>query len=292
MLSWTLLPRILLINARLNRAGLAVFSGVLTEQPPTRVSTMKLLLVLVLALLSGCNANVMRPNQPKAQVDMVKEAFWDYVAKATSTAEDSLKLIRQSELGKEVNTLISESTGAINKFTEALRSQATLDFTSRFFEQAEQLKIRLEKDLKALGANLQPYADEVVTHLQKQVEELKKEASAYAETLDSEALKAAVLRKSQELKGHLDKNVDQLQTQMVPYSQELKQKMETSLEDFRRNMTPLFQSFHSQLTEKSQQFQERLVPYGEELRAKLNVDTQNLKDQLAALWNSFTKLTQ
>lgn len=33
---------------------------------------------------------------------MVKDAFWDYVAKASMTAEDSLKQITQSQLGKEV----------------------------------------------------------------------------------------------------------------------------------------------------------------------------------------------
>lgn len=53
-------------------------------------------------LSPGCNANIMWQNQPSRQVDMVKDAFWDYVAKATFTAEDSLQQIRQSELGKEV----------------------------------------------------------------------------------------------------------------------------------------------------------------------------------------------
>lgn len=50
----------------------------------------------------GCHANIVWHNQPKPQVEMVKDAFWDYVAKATMTAEDSLKQIRQSELGSEV----------------------------------------------------------------------------------------------------------------------------------------------------------------------------------------------
>lgn len=53
-------------------------------------------------LSSGCNANIVWQSQPKHQVDMVKDAFWDYVAKATTTAEDSLKQIRQSELGRDV----------------------------------------------------------------------------------------------------------------------------------------------------------------------------------------------
>lgn len=40
-------------------------------------------------------------DQPLPNMDMVKDAFWDYVAKATFTAEDALQKIKQSELGQE-----------------------------------------------------------------------------------------------------------------------------------------------------------------------------------------------
>ncbi|XP_061659048.1 apolipoprotein A-IV a [Syngnathoides biaculeatus] len=257
-----------------------------------RVLVMNLVLVFALALFTGCDAKITQQNQPKPPADMVKDAFWDYVAKATWIAGDSLALIRESDLGKEINTLISGSNDAFNRFAEVLRTQVTQDFTSRFFEQAEQLKIRLEKDLSTTRAHLQPYADEAVTRFQEQVEDLKKEASSYAETMDSEALKAVLLRKSQELKTHLDKNFGKLQTQMIPYTEELKQKVENSLQEFQNNIMPLAQKFQSQLTEKTQEIQEKLVPYGEELRAKVDLDTQNLKEQLVALWESFTKLTR
>lgn len=53
-------------------------------------------------LSTVCNANLLWREPPKSNLDMVKDAFWDYVAKATLTAEDSLNQIRQSELGQEV----------------------------------------------------------------------------------------------------------------------------------------------------------------------------------------------
>lgn len=53
-------------------------------------------------LSTVCNANMLWQEQPKTNLDMVKDAFWDYYAKATHTAEDSLVMIRQSELGQEV----------------------------------------------------------------------------------------------------------------------------------------------------------------------------------------------
>ncbi|XP_070840997.1 apolipoprotein A-IV-like [Chaetodon trifascialis] len=256
---------------------------------------MKVFVVLALAVFTGCNANIVWQNQPKQQVDMVKDAFWDYVAKVTMTAEDSLKQIRRSQLGKDVNILVSESTDAITKLTDTLRTQVaplTQDLMSKFSQEAKRLKTRLEKDLTTAGVHLQPYAEELVADLQRQVEGLKKDAAPYANTMDPEALKAVLLQKSQELKGQLDKSVNRLQAQMVPYAEEIKEKMDQSLEEFQRSMVPLAQSFETQLTQKTQEIQQNLAPYGEELRAKLDADAQNMKRQLTALWESFTKMTQ
>lgn len=53
-------------------------------------------------LVAGCNANVTWHDQPKQKAEMVKDAFWDYVAKVTATAEESLKKMRESEMGQEM----------------------------------------------------------------------------------------------------------------------------------------------------------------------------------------------
>ncbi|XP_026156953.1 apolipoprotein A-IV a isoform X1 [Mastacembelus armatus] len=264
-------------------------------KPTDSNSTMKGLVILVLAVFSVCNANILWPEPPKSNMDMVKDAFWDYVAKMTLTAEDSLNQIRMSELGQEVNARISQSVDTVNQYIVTLRSQVaplTQNFMTQFTQEAEQLKARLEKDLTAVSTNLQPYAEQMVERLHMQVEELKKEANSYAEAMDPEALKTVLLQKSQELRGQLDKSVDELQTQMIPYTEEIRQKMEQSLEEFQRSMIPLAQSFETQLIQKSQEIQQNLAPYGEELKAKLDASTQDLQAQLAVLWESFTKRTQ
>lgn len=51
---------------------------------------------------TGCQANVLRSEEPKPQLDMVKDAFWDYYSKATKTAHDTLKTIKESEFGQKV----------------------------------------------------------------------------------------------------------------------------------------------------------------------------------------------
>lgn len=41
-------------------------------------------------------------DQPISNMDTMKNAFWDYVAKATLTTEEVLQKIRQSELGQDI----------------------------------------------------------------------------------------------------------------------------------------------------------------------------------------------
>ncbi|KAG7500861.1 apolipoprotein A-IV-like [Solea senegalensis] len=261
----------------------------------SELRVMKILVVLVLAVFTGCNARAVKQQQPKQQIDMVRDAFWDYVGKATSTAEDSLKQIRQSELGKEVNTLISESTNAVNHFSDAMRTQVaplTKDLMSKLSKEAQRLQLRLQKDLTTMGTNLQPYAEELASDLQKKVEDLRSEAVPYANAMDSDALRAILLQRSQELKLQLEKTVKELQGQVVPYTEEMKEKMEESVEEFQRSMIPMTQNFQSQLSQKTQEIQKNLAPLGEELRAKLDGDAQNLKKQLTTLWQSFTKMMQ
>lgn len=189
---------------------------------------------------------------------------------------------------------ISQSADTVNQYVAALRSHVaplTQDFMTRVSQESEQLKARLEKDLTDMSANLQPYSDMLV-QLQTQLEELKKEVAPLAEAMNPVALETILLQKSQELKGQLERNVNKLQAQMVPYTEEMKLKLEQSVEDFQKSVIPLAQSFELQLNQKTQEIQQNLVPLGEELKTKLEASAQDLETHLTALWESFTKKTQ
>ena len=51
---------------------------------------------------TACNADLLWQDPAQTSVVTVTHAFWDYVAKATTTAEESLQQIKQSALGQEV----------------------------------------------------------------------------------------------------------------------------------------------------------------------------------------------
>ncbi|KAJ0054927.1 hypothetical protein NL108_007123 [Boleophthalmus pectinirostris] len=213
---------------------------------------------------------------------MLKDAFWDYVSKATTAADESLKQIQQSELGKEVNTFISQSSEAVTRFSDALRTQVaplTQDLLQKFNKEARQMRKRLEKDLTTFTKKIEPYTQELVTELQKQIEDLQREAATFAETMDPETLKSTLIQKTESMSRDL-------QSQMGPYTDDMRQQMEKSLGDFQTSLMAMSQSFEAQMNEKM----DSLAPYGEEIRSKLELEAENMREQLEALWKSFTKM--
>lgn len=51
---------------------------------------------------TGCHANLFYADAPKPQLEVLTDVFWDYIAKATQTADDTLQMIRNSPIGQEV----------------------------------------------------------------------------------------------------------------------------------------------------------------------------------------------
>ena len=53
-------------------------------------------------VVTGCHANLFYADEPKPQLEQLTDAFWDYVAKATSTADDVVQTIRKTPFGEDI----------------------------------------------------------------------------------------------------------------------------------------------------------------------------------------------
>ncbi|XP_036393843.1 apolipoprotein A-IV-like [Megalops cyprinoides] len=253
---------------------------------------MKFIVVLALVAFTGCHANILWADEHQKQLEQAKDAFWDYVARATRTAESTLKDIRESQLGQEVNARIAESADVAKQYAVTLHSQVTplaQDLVTKISQEAELLKERLGKDLITVRDQLEPYSEELKSKIQQHVEKLRQELAPYTESLDTAALKATLLQKSEELKGSLEQSVQELQSQLGPYTEELKEKVDQHLQEFKKSVAPLAESVQTQLADRAKMLQQSLAPYAEDLKEKLDPYAQDLKAQLTALWESFTK---
>uniref|UniRef100_A0A672QSI7 Apolipoprotein Eb-like n=1 Tax=Sinocyclocheilus grahami TaxID=75366 RepID=A0A672QSI7_SINGR len=163
---------------------------------------MKVLAVLVLAVFTGCQANLSNAEKPSPHLEHLITAFWNYIAKAVHPTDETSNVIRTSQLGRE--------------------TPSSEDQMTKISKEADVLRERLEKDMNIIRDKLEPYADNLKSQIQERVEQLRTAMGPYADSLDSETLKATLLQKSEELRGNLELSVKELQAQMEPYTAELK----------------------------------------------------------------------
>ncbi|XP_034467312.1 apolipoprotein A-I-like [Hippoglossus hippoglossus] len=253
---------------------------------------MKVLVVLVLAVFSGCHANLFYSDAPKPQMEVMADAFWDYVAKATETADDTLQMIRKSQFGQEVSARLTESSDLANTYALSLQEQlppSALDMITKVTVEADMLRERVIAELGTVREQLEPYTEDINAKIQQRVEQLKQELAPYADSVDVEALRTTLMQKSEELKTSLEQSVKDLQAQLGPYTEDLKQKVDQHLQDFKERVAPMTERVQSELTQRAQQVKELATPYVDDLREKLDPYTEDFQARLTTLFNSFVK---
>ncbi|XP_047454601.1 apolipoprotein A-I-like [Mugil cephalus] len=253
---------------------------------------MKVLVVLVLAVFSGCNANLFYADAPKPQMEVVTDAFWKYVEKVTQTADDTLQMIKKSQFGQDVSARLTESTDMASQYAVSLQEQlppAAQDLIAKVTTEADLLKDRVTQELGTVRERLGPYTDDVKAQIQQRVEQLKQELAPYTDSVDTEALRATIMQKTEELKTSLEESVKGMQTQLGPYTDDLKQKVDQHLQDFKERVVPVTERVQSEFTERAQRVKEMAAPYVDDLREKLNPYAQDLQARLTSLYESFVR---
>ncbi|XP_051573871.1 apolipoprotein A-IV-like [Myxocyprinus asiaticus] len=188
---------------------------------------MKVHLVLALVVFTGCQANLLYADEPKPQVEQLTDAFRSYFTQATRSAEETIQMIRTSQLGQEVNQLAITLKSQMDPLAEDLKTKIT--------KGAEMLRERVGVELYTVRCALKPYFEYVIT------DPIKKGVD-YLRSLDSETLKDTLLHSSEELRGNLEQSVKELQAQLEPYSEGLREKLDPYTQNLKAQLTSLYES--------------------------------------------------
>nr|BAK09322.1 apolipoprotein IA-I4 [Anguilla japonica] len=256
---------------------------------------MKLFVVLALVSFTGCQANVLRSDEPASQLELVKDAFWDYFVKASQKAQGALKTIRESELAQQVNDKITESVEVASQYRSIVQDQAIVishELHKKLSQHVEQLSESLQPDINEVTAQLEPLAEKLSANIQQQMQKVRQVLDPYTESLNTRTLERALRRMQWKLTDTLFMSVEQLlshlQDQLGPSTKELKRKVKESVREFMEFVWPLEleKRLISEIFDKHTMVDRTLYPYADSLKTKFNPYIQGLKSQLTALWES------
>ncbi|XP_064155531.1 apolipoprotein A-IV-like isoform X1 [Anguilla rostrata] len=254
---------------------------------------MKLFVVLALVAFTGCQANVLRSDEPKPQLDLVKNAFWDYFVKATKIVLDTLKTIGNSAFGQQVNEKITEGAEVASQYRAIVQDQVVVfshELHKKLSEHVEQLSESLQPDINEVRVQLEPLAEKLSANIQQQMQKVRQVLDPYTESLDTRDLERALKRMHGKLMRTLFMSVDQLlshlYSQLGPSTEELKKKVD---ERVREIVSPLIYLFLREVMGNAPMLEKALAPYIVDLKVRLDLFAQDLKSQLTALWESSAK---
>uniref|UniRef100_A0A087XIH1 Uncharacterized protein n=1 Tax=Poecilia formosa TaxID=48698 RepID=A0A087XIH1_POEFO len=252
---------------------------------------MKILVILVLVFLTGCNGGQHDPPS-KHQVKMVQDAFWDYVQKSTMTPKDYVWDIRQSHPGQYLCSLISHSVEAVQRFFRLVYAQIVMwssRLYHRFCQEVDHLQQHLHHFLHHLEDDQFYHAKELVAQIRWKMESIKMVAAHYIEALDPLGLKMALLEKTKELNEHLNSPTGHSDHGCGP---ETKKKIDESMEAFKASLFSLVSKFEVELAQTTKKINKKMVPLRKKHHGQLIKDSDHLKDDLESLWQDWLLLSQ
>ncbi|XP_061631757.1 apolipoprotein A-IV-like [Phyllopteryx taeniolatus] len=250
---------------------------------------MRIFVLLALAVISGCNANLFHADAPMPPMEALTDAFWDYIAKASKTADDTLEMVMKSQFGAEVNAHLAETADVASRYASTLKEKLPLaaqDLMAKISAEADVLMNVVSQDLSSVGKKVEQYSNTLKSQIQERVEQLKRELNAYADNVDSDALKATIVQSSQELMAGLQLSIMDLESKLGPYTADLKRHVDEHLMAFQRNIGPMTYRFQDELSFRSREVQRLVAPYAEDLKERLDHFTTDLQQQLRAQYDS------
>jgi len=100
---------------------------------------MKLLVVVVLAVLVSCNAELAMPEEARAQLEMAKQTIQNLVAKLN--VEQPIQKFKESPLASKLGEIFTEGSVALEKFLVFM--------TQRVAPLYEELLVTVKKEIQA-----------------------------------------------------------------------------------------------------------------------------------------------
>ncbi|CAJ1062657.1 apolipoprotein Eb-like [Xyrichtys novacula] len=151
---------------------------------------MKVLVVLVLAVFTGCNANFLYADDPKSQLDVLTDAISDNIDVVVQKATDTIEQFKKTELGQDLSTRVKDGSELVSMYAGIAWEQVP-DGIKNAAEGAGMMvygiSMRVEQGIDVLEKKLEPLVDRVSPVAEKVAEKVAGEVNYRAQQVSEAA---------------------------------------------------------------------------------------------------------
>ncbi|XP_064155629.1 apolipoprotein Eb [Anguilla rostrata] len=246
--------------------------------------------ILVLATISACHARALQHDEPKTGWEETVDRFWQYVADLNTKADGVMQDIKDSQLRREMDTLITDTMDELVIYRDDIQSKLApfaRETSEKVRDDLQLLINKLYTDMSDARDRSTQYVNEMKTMMEQNADDIMNRVSAYTRKLkkrlhkDSEEIRNTATIYLEELQARASQNMESVKERLEPYVNQAHEKATERL----GSLSELFKTQTQDLTEKFESqasaIRERLEQTAQDLRL-------TLEGQLEELTNWFT----
>ncbi|XP_054637582.1 apolipoprotein Eb [Dunckerocampus dactyliophorus] len=250
-------------------------------------------LVLALAVITGCNARVVRQADatPRNWEEGV-ERFWQYVSELNQKADGVVQTIKTSQLNRELDTLITDTMSELVAYKDDIQAKlgpyATAS-TGQLTTDLQLLANRLQKDMLDAKERSTEYLGELKSMVEQNSGDVRGRISSYTHKLrkrlnkDTEDIRNIVATYLGEIQSRTSQNLDTVRQKVEPYVQQAGDTASQKLSDISTMLQSQAVGLGQQLESQAEGLRTQLEATAEELRTSLEGKIDELTELFSPL---------
>ncbi|XP_041649646.1 apolipoprotein A-I-like [Cheilinus undulatus] len=155
---------------------------------------MKVLVVLIFVVFTGCNGDLHHADQPKSKLSMFRDMFWDLVKIYAHATDETIKQFMETDTGQSLNVHLKEEAKVVEQYVNIAWDhlpQKTKDIISHAIIGAIRIARSVDRFMSSskrradpeVDNSLWPIAEAAEMKLMEGAEQVRDMASPHAEML-------------------------------------------------------------------------------------------------------------
>ncbi|CAL8289958.1 unnamed protein product [Merluccius merluccius] len=243
-------------------------------------------LILALAVVAGCNARAVIPDQTPPIWEETVDRFWRYIADLSTKTDGVVDNIKASQFGRELDTLITDTMAEISVYREGVTEKLgpyADDTTGQLTKDLQLLVDRLHSDMLEAKEKSRVYLEEVKSLVEQNADETNTRISSYTHKLkkrlnkDKEVIRSTIENYLGEVQSRASQNLGVVKERVEPFFSEAHGTAADKLASF----TDLLRTQAGQLETQAESLKGQLEATAEELRTTMDAKMDQLGEMFS-----------
>ncbi|XP_054620152.1 apolipoprotein Ea isoform X2 [Dunckerocampus dactyliophorus] len=244
-------------------------------------------LIVTLAVISGCQARSVFPDESTTAWEAAVENFKNYMTALSEKADGMVRDIKSSQIRRELDTLIQDSMAELDVYRGELESKLapyTQETAKRLGNELRGLAEHLYDHMIMYRDQMEAYTQDLNTLVKQNADDIRLKVSAYTRKMkkrlskDTMDIKTHVATYFEKLQSRTSNNIEDLRVRLHPYVAQVRDNTQAKITTLNDLLKAQVEHMKDQIQSTADDIKERYEKTSENLRSTLQEKMEELRN--------------